>query len=139
MSFKKNLFRFFLIYFLISSRFLFANEVYVYCADKKENWQWLKNNNEYVKVEGDWGEKLMNYSSYFYYFIPKGGLNEINILKQMCLKNFGNDFIYPQPGYFNSSYWSVFAYNSNEIYVGHITHFIIWPTSRNVLLMNMGD
>ena len=113
-----------------------ANEsVYVYCADKQGNWDWLKDTKgNYVLTNGSWESSgrsclspfdpgIHNWEKYSYFLID-GGERQILSLKNQCINQFTS---YDTPyAYYSgaTANWYPFAVNKNKILNGKITLII---------------
>ncbi len=73
----------------------------IFCADQKYNWEWLKENNKFIEVSGEWityeyQENPHKISSVTYFKIS-GGIEKIKDLRKKCREKFGEEYIFAQP------------------------------------------
>ncbi|APJ04111.1 hypothetical protein [Silvanigrella aquatica] len=119
---KLNFFlKFFLFLILIFNKNIFADEAYVFCSDKDRNWEWLKINDEYIKVSGFWLEEHLNENFSIFIFKLENSESEIQNLQKKCINNFGEQFIYPQPSITFSHKWGVFYLESEKKIIGNFS------------------
>lgn len=110
-----------------------ASNIYVYCSDKNSNWNWLSNQN--VKVNGQWVYENIVPTLYIKYFIIQGGVKNYIKLRNECIKEFGIDYIYPQPAGSAIEGWHTFAIDE-KIKLPGVFSYIVVPrgflkTGRN--------
>ena len=91
----------------------FAEPAYVYCANKNYKWEWLKENNKKVTVEGQWDTLIFNINVYIKYLRVDGGQAKIEELSQQCVKQYGEQYYIPQPAHSIFSEWYSFGTNSH--------------------------
>ncbi|KAB8037947.1 hypothetical protein GCL60_12305 [Silvanigrella paludirubra] len=124
----KNLILISIILFFEKS--IYADNTYVFCATEERKWEWLKVDNKYVSVSGDWNEteiSLKNFhnnkSFYFLYFKIIDNTFNLKQLETECQKKFGNDYIFAQPGNYRfDNNWNLFGSNKDNLGSGFVSY-----------------
>ena len=124
----KNLILISIIFFF--EKRIYADNTYVFCATEERKWEWLKVDNKYVSVSGEWKESEISFknldtnkSFYFSYFnIIDNKYNLISLEKE-CQKKFGNDYIFAQPANYRfDNNWNLFGSNKDNLGSGFVTY-----------------
>lgn len=95
---------------------IYADTTYVFCADENRKWEWLKENGNYVSVNGKWKKKYQD-ETYYKYFQLENNI-KVEYFVNKCKQKFGESFIYAQPANNRGSEWAIFGQSENNLSCG---------------------
>lgn len=115
--------------FLINKAYA-QNNYYIYCANSKKEWKWLKDSNKnYVSIEGIHKQSqytihkgLGRHQTWMIRYLEVTELNaaqKIMNLQEMCIKNYGNDFSFIQAAKNRHSSWIPLVINQKDLLKGY--------------------
>ena len=117
-----HLYFFYTMILFFVSKNIYADTTSVFCATINRDWEWLKENNKILEINGEWisFEKPATSNSYFYlrYFKINEGKSKIEELQNKCIKNFGPSYIYAQPADSRFSAWTLMGINDQSVAKG---------------------
>ena len=96
-----------------------ADNTFVFCSTENKKWEWLKVNNNYVMVTGEWGyirTETINNSFYdALYFKVHEGSKKIEEFKNHCKNTFGSLYVFAQAASSSISEWYLLGIDDKHI------------------------
>ena len=99
---------------------IFAHSTYVICSTNERDWEWLKADNKYVSVSGEWKYVWINSTSFSYFKITDSV--KVEDLQNKCINQFGTSYVYAQPSDNRFSKWNVFGTDDKNLSSGFYTY-----------------
>jgi hypothetical protein len=125
----KNLFLMISSVFIVNN--LYAETTHIFCATKEKKWEWLKINDQYVTISGEWKQGIVSNkictSCHFVYFEPN--FDFVEALQKKCIEIFGIEYVYAQPANNRLNDWGVFGKENKNLYPRIIYYRLFLPNS----------
>ncbi|WGL59692.1 hypothetical protein QEJ31_14260 [Pigmentibacter sp. JX0631] len=122
-------------FIFIYSLFIFSkafshNNYYIYCANSKKDWKWLKDSSQnYIPISGVYKETkykihkgLGRYHTWIIRYLEVTELNadqKIQNFQEMCVNNFGSDYHFLQAAKDKFSPWIPLVVNKKDLARGY--------------------